>query len=438
MSICPREEAKLGGFMMKNAMTLGACLVSWTASAAPELDVSGDCPGDVTIEVTDLDPYATVTVVYGEEALPGDSLDIPRGPCAGVETDLATGKRGFDLTDSDGDGRIRFTTWVSADRCGTPFHVLDVDSCEISNLNYVPDAEDDYTDYYLIDTDYYEHYYDVYEYSYGGTSTTDPLTRYEYYDSVYGEPTSTGGPYTPTSYYDAYYEELVYHYYDTLYVDEYDTSTSVIYVSEIYDLYAYYADTLEAYYTDGTLYAYYYGSGSTTYHDSYDETYEDCRYEYYYDYCEYIGTVTSSYPTTYEDYYGPTTYYSYIEDYYYYVYEVYYGSSATSTWLTWDYSSAYTATLYAYYFSTLYDSEAYEVYSTYGSYSYSTLYTDGYFGTYDRSTVSTIFMYYDRYYGSYHSTYAGHYEAWYTLYTYSGYSRDYSTGSYEGGSPASG
>ncbi len=120
---------------------LGVVSFSGVASAAPTLNVLGECPGEVTLRVTGLDAYATVTVMYGEPAAPGSGLAVPRGPCAGVETDLATGGRGFDLTDSDGTGTLSFTTEVSALRCGTAFHLLDVVTCEISNLGVIPEPE---------------------------------------------------------------------------------------------------------------------------------------------------------------------------------------------------------------------------------------------------------------------------------------------------------
>jgi len=169
---------------------------SGVASAAPTLYVLGECPGEVTLRVMDLDAYATVTVIYGEAA-PGSGLAVPRGPCAGVETDLATGRRGFDLTDTDGIGMLSFTTEVIASRCGTAFHLLDVETCEISNLGVVPEPELTTTP----DSSSYWPYYStswgsdtLYEYLYGTSTSTSTSTttssRSWAYDYYYGASTS--------------------------------------------------------------------------------------------------------------------------------------------------------------------------------------------------------------------------------------------------------
>ena len=173
---------------------LGLASVSGTASAAPTLSVVGECPGEVTLRATGLDAYATVTVMYGEAARPGTGLDIPRGPCAGVETELATGSRGFDLTDTDGTGMLSFTTVVSTDRCGTAFHLLDMETCEVSNLGAIPEPEVTTTTF---SSSYYAYYYgdyytSLYEYYYG-----------DYYESLYvdyyGSSTTTTTTMTTTT-----------------------------------------------------------------------------------------------------------------------------------------------------------------------------------------------------------------------------------------------
>ena len=189
---------------MRYALILSGLFAAANASAAPDLAVYGECPGDVTIEVTGLDPYGTVTVVYGEEAAPGAGGEIPKGPCEGVETELSSGKRAFDLTDSDGDGEVVFTTSVSADRCGTAFHMLDLDSCELSNLGLVPEGDDGYSDYSYYD-DYYDDYYE------------DVFYYYEWYYDAY----TSGG--TTATYYSSYYDYIEDYYYD-VYEYYYDTS----------------------------------------------------------------------------------------------------------------------------------------------------------------------------------------------------------------------
>ncbi len=198
-----------------------------------------------------MDPYATLTVLYGERAS-GDGLDIPRGPCEGVETELASADRGFDLTDDDGDGEVSLVSTVDGTRCGTAFHVLDVDTCEISNLSYIPEL----TGWHDLEA------YDVYSTPGYYTEYYGPhFTVTYYYHSGYYEEA-----YTPPSWltwdYDSGYTDTLY---DTYYVELYDGaypgfhSTMVTY----YDSYPFY----------GT--AYIWGISVYYYPDAYAVFYEE-------------------------------------------------------------------------------------------------------------------------------------------------------------------
>jgi len=190
--------------MTKYTIALCAFLMSGAAMAdSPEVDISGECPGEVSIDIISLEPYSTVTVIYGEPAEDGDGGEIPRGHCEGVETELESGARGDDLSDLDGDGEIHHVATLSDGHCGVAFHMLDVDNCEISDLAYVPDSDDegdtstDIYDYYTTPTDYY----DLYEYYYDAYGTTYVTYYEDLYDAYYEE-------------YDAYYDEgTVYEYY---------------------------------------------------------------------------------------------------------------------------------------------------------------------------------------------------------------------------------
>ena len=78
---------------------------------------------------------------------------------------------------------------------------------------------------------------------------------------------------------------------------------------------------------------------------TYDYYYEDDT-RYGYDYWYDTSDSSSLDPTS--------TYETYISAYYYDVYELYY-SDAPPTWLTWDYGSGYTDTLYEGYYTTIYE-----------------------------------------------------------------------------------
>ena len=322
-------------------------LVSSPALADPVLWVSGDCPGDILVEVTEMDPYATVTVLYGERAS-GDGLDIPRGPCEGVETELASADRGFDLTDDDGDGEVSLVSTVDGTRCGTAFHVLDIDSCQISNLSYIEEHDgwydseaydiystpDYYTDYYgsFFTVTYYYHsgYYEeaylydtrpswfTWDYDTGYADTLYDTYFIEFYDAVY-----PGAYSTMVTYYDSYpcYGGSYLWGFTAYYTSIYPGVSDPVYGSPATSPYGCWPAT---------------GSATTSTTDAepfygYDYGYDDCRYDEYHDDCDVYAGVTSTYTTTYEDYYGSTTYDSYIVDYYYDVYEYYYGSLYSST-----------------------------------------------------------------------------------------------------------
>ena len=97
--------------MLKSTLNIIAFALSMPALAAPSVTVSGDCPGDVTIDVTGITPGGTIGIMWGT-ASPGGGETIPAGPCAGVESELTTLRYLFSVTDYDGDGAISFSPTI--------------------------------------------------------------------------------------------------------------------------------------------------------------------------------------------------------------------------------------------------------------------------------------------------------------------------------------
>ena len=147
--------------MFKNAALFAAFTLSTSAIAAPTVTVSGECTGVVDIEVTGITPFGTIAIVHGHGA-EGAGDTIPRGPCAGVESDLTTLRYVFSVTDYDGDGNISFSPTIGNEAvCGTFFQMIDMETCEPSNLEMIPWSD---ADYYYYDElyEYYDEYYDLY------------------------------------------------------------------------------------------------------------------------------------------------------------------------------------------------------------------------------------------------------------------------------------
>ena len=97
------------------------------AAADPALSITGDCPGRLTIDITEATPRGTFAVLAGL-GFEDDTLGI--GPCAGTRTDLS-GIRMLTLH-STSDGRASFRPVITGAACATPIQVLDVETCTLS------------------------------------------------------------------------------------------------------------------------------------------------------------------------------------------------------------------------------------------------------------------------------------------------------------------
>ncbi|MFT4627275.1 MAG: hypothetical protein ACI8PZ_005957 [Myxococcota bacterium] len=114
---------------MRTLVLTVAALAPIAAHAVPALDVSGSCPGEVTIEMSGLTPGGNATLLFG----PAAGADaIPAGACRGVETGLSPARWILTVPDSDLDGSITFSPTVPPTACDKLLQVLDASTCTLS------------------------------------------------------------------------------------------------------------------------------------------------------------------------------------------------------------------------------------------------------------------------------------------------------------------
>ncbi len=106
-------------------------LLVWpTRASAIDLSVAGDCPGSLTIDVTSFTgPDIAMFYAFAE----GEDM-VPLGPCGGTVLGLDGARYAFSVGDDDGDGRMRFRPTVSAGACRGKLQVLDLGTCEVSDV----------------------------------------------------------------------------------------------------------------------------------------------------------------------------------------------------------------------------------------------------------------------------------------------------------------
>ena len=110
--------------------------VTSIAGAAPTVIQSGDCPGEINIMVDNITSGECIGVAWGGDA-GGAGETVPRGDCTGTVMGLDPLHYAFSACDYDGDGSISFSPDISADACGTSFQILDMDSCEASDVERI-------------------------------------------------------------------------------------------------------------------------------------------------------------------------------------------------------------------------------------------------------------------------------------------------------------
>jgi hypothetical protein len=115
----------------------GACdsgSFEFGAEPLPLLVVSGVCPGEVTIEVSTDVAGQSVVLFAGSSA---GTFELPGGPCAGTELDMANARFVRELV-TDGSGFASITREFRAGFCGRLLQAVDA-SCGTSNVAQFPE-----------------------------------------------------------------------------------------------------------------------------------------------------------------------------------------------------------------------------------------------------------------------------------------------------------
>ncbi|MFG0329887.1 MAG: hypothetical protein ACF8PN_08320 [Phycisphaerales bacterium] len=100
-----------------------------------EIEVTGTCPGALTITANNATPNATVALFYARNT---GSFTIPPGyTCSGTQLDLDSTVRIVQTAPADASGTAVFSGNVSASVCGGVVQAMDGTNCEISNVEGV-------------------------------------------------------------------------------------------------------------------------------------------------------------------------------------------------------------------------------------------------------------------------------------------------------------
>ncbi|MFT4628144.1 MAG: hypothetical protein ACI8PZ_006839 [Myxococcota bacterium] len=101
-------------------------------AAAQTLTMTGVCPGRVAIDIEGITPGGDAAFLAGMAGRGADAIGI--GVCTGVDTGLHGIRYITRVSDADGDGRIRLEPSFPDGRCEVPIQVVDVASCELTNV----------------------------------------------------------------------------------------------------------------------------------------------------------------------------------------------------------------------------------------------------------------------------------------------------------------
>lgn len=94
----------------------------------PELTVSGICPGELTVSITEATPGATVGILVGDAA---GSFRFPSGDCEGIELGIDD-PQVLTTAVADAGGAIEIVRQAPAMACGMLLEAVDLVSCQAS------------------------------------------------------------------------------------------------------------------------------------------------------------------------------------------------------------------------------------------------------------------------------------------------------------------
>ncbi|MFT4625779.1 MAG: hypothetical protein ACI8PZ_004450 [Myxococcota bacterium] len=113
-------------------------LLAPLTAQAVELTISGSCPGLVTLTSSGVTPGGSMALV---SSTADGELEIPVGPCTGtvLALDPAGAKLRSSPVDDDADGVVSVTPSVPGAACGQRVVAVDLTTCEVSGVAFVPD-----------------------------------------------------------------------------------------------------------------------------------------------------------------------------------------------------------------------------------------------------------------------------------------------------------
>jgi len=100
----------------------------------PTLNLTGSCPGAMTVTVTGLTPNGGVSIGIGSDM---SGTVLPNGPCAGQEIELGGIQTRRDLT-ADANGAVTFSATPGAGICNGLIQAVDASTCTTSSVEMVP------------------------------------------------------------------------------------------------------------------------------------------------------------------------------------------------------------------------------------------------------------------------------------------------------------
>lgn len=98
------------------------------------ISLSGSCPGELTVEVTDMTPNASVFIFWSPTE---DSYELSGGSCRGTRLGLV-GQRLLGVAATDSGGSAELTRHFPAARCGLFLQAMDRSTCAPTHVVHVP------------------------------------------------------------------------------------------------------------------------------------------------------------------------------------------------------------------------------------------------------------------------------------------------------------
>ena len=102
----------------------------------PMISITGNCPGSVTVDVTNASPNSQVGLLFGLNT--GSTVIPPSFACAGTQLGITAQVQLVNNRLTDANGNATFIGNAPASACGRYLQVIDVATCNTSNVIQIP------------------------------------------------------------------------------------------------------------------------------------------------------------------------------------------------------------------------------------------------------------------------------------------------------------